>query len=47
MNVTLSTLTLHQKRGTQQTEKDSHKFLSYCTMHPDAKVCYHASDMIL
>jgi hypothetical protein len=45
MNVTLTTLA-SQQHGTQQTKKDSHKFLNYCTTHPDAKICYQASDMI-
>jgi hypothetical protein len=47
MNVTLSTLASQQTHGTQQTEKDSHTFINFCAMHPDAKICYYASDMIL
>jgi Reverse transcriptase (RNA-dependent DNA polymerase) len=47
MNVMLSTLASPQTCGTQQTKKDSHKFLNYCATHPNAKICYHASNMIL
>jgi hypothetical protein len=47
MNVTLSTIASQQTRGMQQTQKDANKFLHYCYTHPDAKICYHTSDMIL
>jgi hypothetical protein len=38
---------LHPSKGTQQTAQDAVKFLNYCHTHPDAALCYHASDMIL
>jgi hypothetical protein len=47
MNVTLSTLALQQTKATDQTEKDSIKFLNYCATHSTAAMRYYASDMIL
>jgi hypothetical protein len=47
MNVTLSTLALHQTKATEQTKKDAIKFLNYCATHPVATMRYHASNMIL
>jgi hypothetical protein len=47
MNVSLSTLASQQTKGTEQTKNNSVKFLNYCVTHPEARLCYHASDMIL
>jgi hypothetical protein len=47
MNVTLSTLASQQTKGTEQTKKDSIKFLNYCATHPEATLQYQALDMIL
>jgi hypothetical protein len=47
MNTALSSLASQQAKGTEQTARDAVKFLNYCATHPDAKLRYHASDMIL
>jgi hypothetical protein len=36
-----------QKNGTQATVQAFVHFLNYCATHPDATLCYHASNMIL
>jgi hypothetical protein len=47
MNTALSSLASQQAKGTEQTAKDAGKFLNYCATHPDAKLRYQASNMIL
>jgi hypothetical protein len=47
MNVALSSLASQQTKGTQQTAQDAVQFLNYCATHPDAKIRYRKSDMIL
>ncbi len=43
----LSTIASKQAKGTQQTMAKSKQLLDYLATHPDAMVCFHASDMIL
>ena len=47
MNTALSSLASQHANGTEQTARDAVKFLNYCSTHPDAKLRYQASDMIL
>jgi hypothetical protein len=47
MNAALSSLASQQAKGTEQTARDATKFLNYCATHPDAKLQYYASDMVL
>jgi hypothetical protein len=47
MLLLLNALTAAQKKGTQATVQALVHFLNYCATHPDATLCYHASDMIL
>jgi len=47
MLVALGPLATHQANSTQATMKANTHLLNYCAMHPDAIICYHASDMIL
>jgi hypothetical protein len=47
MLVSLGTLASAQTKGTQATKKAAAQLLDYCFTHPDAKVRYHASGMIL
>jgi hypothetical protein len=47
MNAALSSLASQQANGTKQTAQDASKFLNYCATHPDAKLRYYASDMVL
>ena len=47
MLVALGTITSQQANTTQATSKYVTHLLDYCHTHPDAKVRYHASDMIL
>jgi hypothetical protein len=47
MNVALSTLASQQSKATQQTAKDTVKFLNYCATHTTATIRYYASNMIL
>ena len=47
MGVALSALASEQTKATQRTAKDAIKFLNYCASHPNAKLRYKASDMIL
>jgi hypothetical protein len=47
MNVTLSMLASQQTKATEQTRKDTSKFLNYFASHPRATMRYHASYMIL
>eukprot|EP00804_Cyclotella_cryptica_P013964 CCRYP_002495-RA/>CCRYP_002495-RA protein AED:0.17 eAED:0.08 QI:0/0/0/1/1/1/3/0/1003 len=43
----LSELATQQSNATEQTLKRCHHFLDYMATHPDARIRYHASDMIL
>jgi hypothetical protein len=43
----LNALAAAQKNGTQATAQALVHFLNYCATHPDATICYRASDMIL
>jgi hypothetical protein len=43
----LSTIASEQSKGTQQTMQRCKQLLDYLATHPDATVCFHASDMIL
>ena len=43
----LSTISSQQANGTEATKKACHQLLDYVATHPDATVCYMASDMIL
>jgi hypothetical protein len=47
MQHALSTLATQQTTGTQQTMNHLVYFLNYCASHPDAKLRYSRSDMIL
>ena len=47
MLVALGTIAAQQANATQATSKYLTSLLYYCHTHPDAKVRYHASDMIL
>jgi len=43
----LGTLATQQAQSTQATMEALMQLLNYCTTHPDASICYHASDMVL
>ena len=43
----LSTLASEQSKATTQTRKNTHQLLDCLGTHPDAKIRYYASDMIL
>ncbi len=43
----LGTLATQQASPTKNTMKKIKQFLDFATMHPDAVVTYHASDMVL
>ena len=45
--VALGTIAAQQSIATQTTSKCVNHLLDYCHTHPDAKLLYHASDMIL
>ena len=47
MLVALGTISSQQASATQTTSRYVTHLLDYCHTHPDAKVRYHASDMIL
>ena len=47
MLVALGTIAAQQASATQATSRYVTHLLDYCHKHPDAKVRYHASDMIL
>ena len=47
MAKTLSSIAGRQSKATEQLKKELHQFLDYCATHPDAKVRFTASDMIL
>ena len=44
---TLNTLSTQQSTPTENTNQDVKKFLNYCATHPDAKIIFFASKMIL
>jgi hypothetical protein len=43
----ISVLASEQSNATDVTADRVVKLLDYCNTHPEAKICYHASDMIL
>jgi hypothetical protein len=45
--MTINVLASEQSRSTAVTEDKVIKLLNYCNTHPETKVRYHASDMIL
>ena len=47
MSVALGTIAAQQSIATQTTSNCVNHLLDYCHTHPDAKLRYHASDMIL
>ena len=47
MLVALGTLAAAQTKGTEATAKACTKLLNYAATHPNATLCYHASDMLL
>jgi hypothetical protein len=47
MLVALGSLASAQSKGTQATARAATQLLNYCATHPDATLCYTASDMIL
>jgi hypothetical protein len=47
MLVSLGTLAAAQTKGTTATAKACTQLLNYAATHPDALICYTASDMIL
>ena len=44
---TLNTLAKQQSAPTENTDQDVKHFLSYCATHPDAKIHFFVSEMIL
>ena len=47
MSKILSFITGRQSKATEQLKKELNQFWDYCATHPDEKVRYIASDMIL
>ena len=45
--VSLNTIAIQQTRATESTLKITEEFLYYVATHPDAKIWYRASEMIL
>jgi len=43
----LSAIASQQCAPTEQTRDRVHQFLDYMATHPDTKICYRASDMVL
>jgi len=43
----LGTLATQQSQSTQATMEALMQLFNYCATHPDASICYHASNMIL
>ncbi len=43
----LGTLATQQAQSMQATMEALMQLLNYCATHPDASICYHASDMVL
>ena len=47
ISVALSKLSSLQTKATELTMKRCRHFLDYMATHPNAKLCYYASDMVL
>ena len=47
MMYAINNLASQQAQGTIASQKAMLHFLDYCATHPDATVCYHASERIL
>ena len=47
MLTTLGSIAAQQSKGTEKTYSDTLWLLNYAAKHPNAKICYTASDMIL
>eukprot|EP00957_Ditylum_brightwellii_P161634 12306390-Ditylum_brightwellii.AAC.1 len=47
MLVAIGTIAAAQALGTEETAKAVAHLLDYYTTHPEAVICYHASDMVL
>ena len=45
--VALGSIAAEQAKVTAQTEDAVHQLLDYCETHPNVKLCYHSSNMIL
>ena len=45
--MSLSTIAAEQAKATKRMLETSEQLLDYCATHPDAKIRFHASDMIL
>jgi hypothetical protein len=43
----VNVLASEQTKATAETAEKNIKFINYCTTHPEATLCYSASDMIL
>jgi hypothetical protein len=43
----LSSIAVEQTKATEQTMSPCRQLLDYLSGHSDAKICFHASDMIL
>eukprot|EP00957_Ditylum_brightwellii_P172498 13132867-Ditylum_brightwellii.AAC.1 len=43
----LNTISSQQNNATKKTESAVHHLMDYCASHPDATICFYASDMIL
>ncbi len=43
----LSTIAHEQTKATENTNLSVNQMLDYCATHPNAKICFHASDMVL
>ena len=43
----VSTIASHQSHATNKTAKDVTKLLKCLAAHPDAKICYRASNMVM
>ena len=47
MLTTIGAIATQQSKGTKQTMQAIVQLLNYCATHPNAVICFHASDMIL
>ena len=47
MLTALGSIAVQQSKGTEKTYADTLWLLNYSATHPNAKICYTASDMIL
>ena len=45
--VVLGSIAAKQAKGTAQAEDSIHQFLYYCATHPNEKLRYHTSNMVL